>query len=142
MDMAQYIAAASFLTSAAELVLLSQSSEPVIRARVAENPIVSLHTLVQLARDEDCAVRMSVALNPRVTMNILEHLACDECPDVRYTLAEDHQLSEELLEVLAVDENPYVAQRATLTLHRLRTPSLQANVRFIPDAGNCDRKAG
>ena len=120
----QYFLAGNLCISHGLLDELSQSADPRVRARVAENPNTAPHTLLRLSRDKSAEVRNSVASNQKLPAMALRQLAEDSSADVRYAIAEDSRAPHEILRMLTGDENPYVAHRALNTLSRLGTLNL------------------
>lgn len=104
----------------AALDQLAQSSNPHVRARVAEHENTPLPTLFKLTQDESAEVRQSVTFNPKSNAEILLQLAEDSHPDVRYSIAENALVPPAILHKLSGDDNPYIAQRALKTLSRLQ----------------------
>ena len=98
---------------------LSESPEPAIRTRVAENPATAVSTLVTLLADEHPDVRIGLTYNPSLPVSFLHDLANDPHPDVRYAVAESPHVPKPILVCLWSDENPYVANRAQRTLERI-----------------------
>jgi len=122
----QYIAAGDPRISEGCVEKLSQSDDPLIRRRIAENPSTPIQILFRLLNDEHSEVRLGVSFNPIVQRPFLDELVEDKNADVRYGLAENATLPMDLIQKLANDENPYVAQRATKTANRLKSISWAA----------------
>jgi len=107
-------------TNLSLLNLLAYSVFPSIRSRVAENPSIPISLLAAFLWDREPEVRSSVANNPNVTMAMLNWLSNDESVDVRFALAEDPALPMALLRKLSFDCNAFVAERARMTMARLK----------------------
>ena len=122
----QYIAAGDPRISEGCVEKLSQSQDPLIRRRIAENPSTPLPILFELLTDEHSEVRLGISFNPLVQRPFLDELVHDRSVDVRYGLAENPTLPLDLIQALAQDENPYVAQRARTTYNRLASISWAA----------------
>ena len=98
-----------------------------IVVRVAENSSTSQRTLEKLSGHTCPAVRCAVADNTNTSEVCLLSLAQDEDADVRYCLAENPNLPINVLYVLLKDENPYVSLRATTTLNRRLSNTIESS---------------
>jgi hypothetical protein len=116
--LATYILAGNPNTPEKMIFELSQSDDPRVRRRVAENERISGYLLQVLSHDTNGEVRTAVADNPKTPSFVLRKLAMDEDADVRYALAENVQAPLFILNLLSEDENPYVCARAVRTINR------------------------
>lgn len=121
MNMNDYFQAGRESTSEHTLHMLSHSSCPKVRSRVAENPQTSAPTLEHLSQDLNVEVRIGLGNNRNTPIHILWQLALDEHLDVRFNLADNANTTPLILAWLSADDNPYIAQRANKTIHALRT---------------------
>lgn len=121
----EYLVAGNSWTPVHVLRQLAMSTDPSIRARVAENRVTPLSILLMLFDDPDKDVRLNLTLNRNLPEIYLMQLACDVDADVRYGMAEDPNLPQSILNVLAGDENPYIAQRAIETIFRINSCRLE-----------------
>ncbi len=95
-----------------DLAKLAKHEHPLIRMRVAENPLSPVGVLVALASDPNPEVRCALSENPAIPMFIMDILAEDEHDDVRYWVADNPHTPIFVLGKLILDKNCYVASRA------------------------------
>ncbi len=115
----EYILAGRASTPESTLKQLAYSTEPEVRARVAENLAAPIDTMHVLLRDNNSDVRLALTQNENIPTSLLVLLAYYSSADVRYGMAENARLPQAILSTLTEDENPYVANRARRTLARL-----------------------
>ena len=89
---------------------LSQSRNPEIRQRVAEDTSTPSYILTQLARDDVRWVRANVANNPKTPVLDLIRLSQDREPMVRACVAKNPRTPVEIIEKLSRDPVWWVAQ--------------------------------
>jgi len=91
-------------------------------AETADAPSI----LADLANESRTEVRMAVADNVHTPCHVKAALAGDKDLDIRFALAENHATPFDVLQALQEDANPYIANRAKLTLERLKMKHLVA----------------
>ncbi len=114
--MEDYLLAGSNLLSVVQATILSQSTSPRVRCRLAANPKCPTTVLNDLAKDSNPEVRSAVGLNSATDFTLLDQLVADSSETVRFYLAGNAKLGDKRLRILMNDSNPYVAERALTTV--------------------------
>lgn len=83
-----------------------------IRAKVAENPLLTEDLQMRLAKDTQSEVRVSLCENGKLFPSVAAVLAVDESADVRLAVCSSSSTSMQVLEQLTNDENAFVGANA------------------------------
>jgi len=106
-------------------------------AETADAPSI----LADLANESRTEIRMAVADNVHTPCHVKAALAHDKDLDIRFALAENHSTPLDVLQSLQEDNNPYIANRAKLTLERLKMKHLISGDFVKPQIHQMRRKA-
>ncbi|MBA3856951.1 MAG: hypothetical protein C0507_08605 [Cyanobacteria bacterium PR.3.49] len=106
-------------------------------AETADAPSI----LADLANESRSEIRMAVADNVHTPCHVKAALAQDKNIDIRFALAENHSTPLDVLQGLQDDNNPYVANRAKLTLERLKMKHLITGEFAKPDIRQLRKQA-
>ncbi len=92
----------------ANLAVLAQDADPIVRRKVASRADATVEILVLLAQDSDEYVRRSVAEHSQTPIDVLKDLAQDASTSVRYAVAGNpHTPESTLLELAQTDRDSF-----------------------------------
>lgn len=117
-----YVKAASPLTDAATLTVLSFCEWVPIRRRVAANRSTPENVLHSLAVDPSDEVKVAIACNCACPNNVIDKVLANSTPQVRLDIARNADACKYALEKLIHDKNSAISAAARLTLRLFHAP--------------------